>query len=270
MLNTLALVAALSLSPAQGGALALTNELLTYGLLGAPRADSKLLPGDAYFIAFDIENISVDTTGVVKYSMTMDVSDSKGKTIFRQEPQEVEALNSLGGTRVPAFAHVEIGLDQPPGEYTLKVIVTDRANKATKTLTRKFEVVAREFGLVRLALTTDGEGRLPAANYGFVGQSIWVNFAAVNFVRDTKKEPFVSVQMTVLDESGKPTLPKPFVGEVRKDVPANVLAVPMQFFLTLNRPGKFTIKIRATDEVGKKFSELTVPLVVFDTAGTKE
>src|SRR5207248_1050493 len=83
MIPTLALAAALGLAPSQpAGALSLKNVRVTYGELGAPRNDDKLLPGDLYFIAFDIEGIKVDAAGKVSYSMAMDVTDKAGKSIF--------------------------------------------------------------------------------------------------------------------------------------------------------------------------------------------
>ena len=46
----------------------------------------------------------------------------------------------------------QVSADLPPGEYTVKVNVTDRAAKpaASATVSRKFEVLQPAFGLVRL------------------------------------------------------------------------------------------------------------------------
>jgi hypothetical protein len=68
----------------------------------------------------------------------------------------------------------------------------------------------------------------------------------------------------VLDEGGKPTLGKPFAGEVRENVPATYSAVPMQFVLHLNRAGKFTVQLKARDLISKKTAELSFPLVVME------
>src|SRR5437899_2957692 len=113
MWTTLALVAAMSLAPGQAGQLSLTNVHGTFGLLGAERTNTKFIPGDTYFLAFTIDGLKVDATGEIQYSMGMEVVDSKGKAIYAQTPQDRTAFNSLGGSRLPAFAHVDIGLDQP-------------------------------------------------------------------------------------------------------------------------------------------------------------
>ena len=39
----------------------------------------------------------------------------------------------------------------------------------------------------------------------------------------------------------------------------------MQFWLPLNRAGKFTVKLKATDVIGKKTAELSFPITVYDS-----
>jgi hypothetical protein len=264
MWTTLPLALALSLAAGQAASpLTLANDRVTYGLLGAPRPDTKFLPGDRFLLAFDIENITIDKGGRIRYAMGMEVTDSNGKTHYRQDPRDLEAYNSLGGNRLPAFAHVDIGLDQPPGMYTLKVTVKDRATKTERALTRKFEVLKKDFGLVQLNTTSDPQGQMPAAPVGVVGQSLWVNFAAVGFDRKNK-QPDVHVEMRVYDENNKPTVPEPFTGDVNQGVPADLQALPMQFLLALNRPGKYTVKLRASDKVAKKNVEITFPVTVLE------
>ena len=270
MLTTLAFVAALGLTPGQSGKLDLTNVRPTYGVLGAVRPNLKYLPGDQVFIAYDIENIKVSTTGKVLYGMSMKVEDSKKKVWFEQkgEQEKIQAENSLGGTRVPAFANVNIGLNQPPGDYTLRVTVTDRAAKTSKELVQKFTVMSPAFGIVRLTTSLDEKDQLPAPMIGVPGQLVYVNFATVGFGRNAKKQPSMSLTMTVLDEKGKPTLTKPATGEV-DDVPEKVPAVPMQFPISLNRPGRFTVELKATDNVSKKTSKVTFPLTVLSNDKSK-
>ncbi|MBY0527107.1 MAG: hypothetical protein K2R98_27175 [Gemmataceae bacterium] len=270
MLTTLAFVAAMGMAPAQGGKLDLTNVRPTYGVLGAARPDTKFLPGDVFFLAFDIENITVASDGRVLYGMGMEVTDGKGKVWFEQKPDDkIQAVNSLGSSKLPAFANVDIGLNMPAGIYTLKVTVIDRAVKpmATKDLNYKFEVVKSEFGLVRLTTFLDAKGETPAPMVGVPGQFIHVNFVAVGFTRDKgKKQPNILVEMRIIDDAtGKPTLAKPFSGEVN-EVDPKYQSVPMGFGVALNRPGNYTVELKATDVVdNKKTYILKFPLKVLTT-----
>jgi hypothetical protein len=269
MLSTLAVAAVLSLAPSQSDTLQLKNVRATFGPLGQERKDSKVLGGDAYFVSFDIEGLKVRDDGQVKYSMSMDLTNKEGKSQYKQEPQELEAFNALGGSRVPAFAHILIGTDTPEGEYTLKVTVKDRATEKSDTLTRKFEVLPRKFGLVQINMSYQAPAQnvfLPAPPLGVPGQTFLVNFAVVGFDLDKsrKDQPNIETSMRVLDEDGKPTLAKPYSGEAKEVDAQFKRVIPMQFFLQLNRPGKFKIEVKATDKVGGKTAEQILDLTVVE------
>jgi hypothetical protein len=263
MLMTLPLVAALCLAPSQAGGLTLADARVTHGLLGPTRKDTRFLPGDSLFLAFTIRGITADANGKVLYSIGTEVTDAAGKAVFRQPPQDREAINALGGDQLPAFAQVAVGQQQPAGEYTLKATVTDRANKQSQSLTQKFEVLRPDFGLVRLSGTSDAEGQVPAGIL-CAGGSLWVNGAVVGFQRGgAAQQPNVSLELRVLDENGKPTMAKPFAGTIDKDVPANDTALPIQFLVSLNRPGKFTLEVKATDKVASKTATQSFPITVY-------
>ena len=147
MLTSMALFAALTMSPGQAGGLTLSNPRITYGELGSTRPDNKLQPGDIFFLSFDIDGIKVNEAGRVKYGMAMEVTDATGKSIFKQMPVERDDFLPLGGTKLPARAFVSVGVDQPAGEYTCKVTVTDMSDKdkpVAKSLEQKFQVQARD------------------------------------------------------------------------------------------------------------------------------
>jgi hypothetical protein len=246
----------LTLAPAQGGTLELKNPRATYGILGPERKDAKLLPGDVLFLAFDITGLQVKDNGQVQYSMGIELFDANGKSKFSKDPQDLEANNSLGGTSVPAVALAEIGTDTPKGKYRFKVTVKDRLAKTTKVLDYPFEVLERKLGFARVALHYDG-GQ-PAPPIAVAGQTYLVTFAVVGFklkptVKNPKiEQPWIKVEMRVLDENGKPTLAKAFTGETKEVADQFKKIVPMDFALQLNRPGKFKIEIKATDEHAKE------------------
>jgi hypothetical protein len=269
MWATLALATALNLAPAQSGSLRLKNDRVIYGALGQERKDSKILGGDLFVVAFDIEGLKVAENGLVKYSMSLDVINKEGKSQFRQDPQDLEAYNALGGGRVPGVAHVFIGNDQPEGEYTLKVTVKDRATDQSDTLVRKFEVVQHRFGFVQIGLsyqTLSRDVALAAPPLGVPGQTLMLSFSVVGFELDKsrKDQPLIETSLRVLDEDGKQTLAKPY-GGLANEVPAEYKkGVPMSFTISLNRPGKFKLVLSAADKVGGKTAEQTLDLTVIE------
>jgi len=263
MLTTLAFLAALPLAPAADqGNLTLANLRTTYGVLGPTRAEAKLLPGDNLVVHFDIENVAVDKDGKVQYSTALEVTDSASKVIFQSPPRDQELFNTLGGTSVPAYASVDLGLNQAPGDYTLKVTVKDRLSMKVASLIQKFQVLPAAFGFIRTTTTSDADGHHPAACL-CVGESLYINSLVTGFTRDAaKKQPNLLIEMRVLDEKGTATLPKPFDDVVDKGVPGDAAAVAAQFLVSLTRAGKFTVELKATDQVSKKTVTQKVPLTV--------
>lgn len=263
MFSTLALAAVLGLTPAQTPKLSLTNAKATYGELGTPRPEAKLLPGDLFFLSFDIEGIQVDKEGKVVYTMEMVVSDTAGKPIFKQQPVEKNDFLPLGGTTLPARAFVSIGLDQAPGTYNCKVTVTDRSTKQQSVVEKAFEVAKADFGVVQVYTSCDDRGALPAPQVGIVGQSVWVHFAVVGFDRSkAAKQPDLNVEMVVLDKTGKPTLAQPTSYDVNKDIPDTDKGIPLRFMLPMNRAGDYTVELKATDKLSRKTSKVALPFKV--------
>jgi hypothetical protein len=261
MLATLALATALSMAPAQDSELKLSNARTTYGVLGAARGNDKYLPGDMMFLAFDINGITVNKLGRIKYSLGMQLKDSTGKKIFGQVPQAIEASNSLGGSSLYGFSYAEIGGDQAAGKYTMTVTVTDENSKKTAEIVQPFEILKKDFGIGRMDLFYDERGSVSAPRTFVVGQSAWVHFITMGFDRDKAGDPNVEVRIRILDEAGKPTLPQPYTGDVSKAGP-NRFAVPWYQKIEFNRSGKFKIELEAEDKVAKKTANVVQSITV--------
>jgi hypothetical protein len=262
MFTALAL-AALTATPAQGGELKLSNVRMTVGELGPPRPSAKLLPGDILFIGYDITGLPIEADGVAKYKMSMEVSDGAGKTIFKQDPRELNDFVPLRGNSIPARAFVTIGLDQDPGNYVCKVTVEDPKTKGKDTLSVKFDVAKRDYGIVAVYTTYDLRGETSAPTTGVVGQTIFINFSVAAFQRDPKtKQPNVHFEFQILDDKGQPTLGKPGTHDQTSGVDEKEGAFAMRFPLFMSRPGKFTARVTATDKVANKTATYDLPVTV--------
>jgi hypothetical protein len=259
------LLVGLSVLAADPPKLEMVNPRLTYGAPGPLRTDHMVRPGDRYNISFDIEGLKVGPGGKIKYAIGTEVADASGKVIFQRAPREQETINSLGGSRVPAFAQVDVGLEQAPGDYKITLTIKDPTDGRTLTVSRPFTIQKPAFAIVRLTASTDHEAQFPAAVYS-PGQSMFVTFGLVGFARDKteKMQPHLVTELRILDENGKPTLEQPFAGELKENVPTSALGVPMQFLVSVNRPGKFTVELTAHDKIAGTKSTLTFPLVVVE------
>lgn len=262
-LTLLVTFAALS-APAQPGTLAVKNARLVYGMFGQERKEAKVLLGDIFYLAYDIEGLSAKADGEVQYSIGMELTNKAGQSIFKQAPKEQKAVNSLGGNRLPAFAFLEIGTDTPPGDYTVTLSVTDVPTKKTETLKYPFEIQSGKFGFVQVGLTQPGFRPMPPM--AVPGQELWVHFAVTGFDlagEATKKQPNVSIALDVIDQAtGKGVLAKSVTGEI-KEVEENFKKfIPWSHPIFANRTGKYKVKVAATDNHSKKTANLELDFEV--------
>jgi hypothetical protein len=242
--------------------LKLTNNRLTYGEFGATRTDSRYLPGDAFCFAFEIEGIKSDESGKVRFTMGMELTDSKGKEVFKQAPVDREEYLTLGGNRLPARAFVRLGMTQLPGTYTCKITIFDRATGDRKSIEQKFEVLSKNLGIINVLYSSDQEGAVSLAPVGVAGQTYWLQCSVVGFERNPlKKLPDLDIEMTAF-EKGKQLLQKPIMIGINDKVGPTDEILPVQFLVPLSRPGDFTIELKVTDKVSKKVNKVTLPLKV--------
>jgi hypothetical protein len=248
-------VALLAVVPGQAQTLKLTNPRFLYGPLGSERPSTKILPGDSFYLAFDIENAKVNmATGKIRYDMKLELVDSQDRPIFKRDNVNQEALNAFKSSRHPSYATVVIGGDQKPGKYRMRVTVTDRLSKQKATLTKEFQVVRKTFGFVQF--------QAPAVS--FVGTPLPISVRVEGFGRDAKRAPNFSVKMTIFDEKAEHSLSKPVTINIPKDLaeevrPEDVTSLPLTFTFPLNRAGKFTILLEAEDKAGSPKKTIKFP-----------
>jgi hypothetical protein len=266
MLTPLTLAAALAFAPAQPAGLALTNVRFTFGELGSTRVDGRYLPGDVMFLAYDIENLTMNANGVVSYTMAMEVLDGTNKAIFKQDPAAKTDFVPLGGKKLPAKAFITIGFDQPAGTYACRITVTDAGSKASQVLERKFEVLKRDYGIVAVYTSADEQGAIPAPTTGIVGQQLFVQFAVAGFGRDAQKKPNLQIEMITLDERGQPNPQNPRVETFAELIDEKQQGVHFRFPLPLTRAGKYTVRLKATDKTTNKTTQFDLPLAVVPPA----
>lgn len=263
MWTALALAAAVSPGQPPAGALQLTNVRLTIGELGPARKDAKLLPGDLLFIAFDVDNLTIDPDGKTSYTMAMEVSDAAGKLVFKEDPRDLKDVVLLRGGKLPARAFITIGVDQPPGMYKCKMTVTDPRAKATNSFTVPFEVLRPDFGLVAVNPTHDQNGFHVAPASGVVGEMRWVQFTVVGFTRDAQtKQPTVDFTLEILDEKGAPTLGAPVRYTQGSGVNEKDAVFGQRVPVYLTRPGRFTVRVTGTDKATNKRAQFELPIRV--------
>lgn len=266
MLPTLSLAAMLALAPAQApDKFSVSNLRCTHGLIGPTRTNAKFLPGDIVYLGFDIDGVTTGKDGKVVYTMQLEVTDKKGAVKHKVEPTERVDFAPLGGGKMPGVAFVVVGVDLEPGEYTVKVTATDGGvkdtNKPSGSVSFPFEVLKPDLGIVMVYATTDPQGANPTHTTGFVGQFLWIQFSATGFKRDPAKKgnPDMKFEMNTYDEKGNPTMETPLTLEA-KELDAKFPTCQARMNVPLTRAGKFTVKLKVTDNVAGKTATFDLPI----------
>ena len=238
-------------------ALQIVNPRTTYGYLGATRPKEGMLPGDVAHFTFEIKNLKFDAQGKAMYSIAIEIRDADGKLFFEQKPYNAVAQNFLGGNSLPCSAHVAIPVNAKPGAVNWKITVKDRAANQTVSINGSGKVLPADFGIVQVGLWADADTRTPMSAVGVIGDSAYLQFALVGFGRDKEnKQPHVHVSMRILDEQGKPTMAKPLTSPFNSDVRPDAQFIPVQFGMSMNRAGRFTIELTAEDRISGKSSQI--------------
>ena len=122
-------------------------------------------------------------------------------------------VNTLGGSRVPAFALTNIGTDTEPGKVTMTVMVKDVARQdQTRKLKRNFEVKKMELRhrrpgfvyLYRLNEEEAGRRRNWRRRWPCPVRICMLHFSVVGFQEGaTRAAQPVKVTMEIQDEAGK-------------------------------------------------------------------
>jgi hypothetical protein len=258
MRRSLAALVVLALIPALAPALEIKNVRPSYGPLGARRTETKFLPGDVLWINYDIDGLTFDkNTDKASYETKLEFLNGKGEVLFeRKTPNEVTA--QLGGARMPGDLHVIMGQNLDPGKYTVKLTVTDKLAKESKSVVYPAEVLPKAFGFVAVM----------APAVGLPGQHYLAEFGLVGMKAEKAKLPNVEITIRVLDQNEKPvtrenkiTLP----GAIPPGINPPVDLVPLSFPLYLNRTGQFYIDIVAVDKNAKDAQiQMRYPLTVLD------
>lgn len=236
------------------------------GLYGSNRPDAnKYHTGDNYILSFDIQGLKISAEGNAVYSLAGELLDKNNKVVLQTPAKETETFNPLGGNRLPAYAAVPLKLDMPAGTYTYKLTLTDLADKHTATLSRTFEVVPKSLGFVLWHMTY--EDNFPAPPVGVPGQVFVLRFCVTGFEVDQKtRKPNLSFNVRILDENGKPTLPKPFEGEAKEISEDFKDILPITFPIRPNRPGSYRIEVSVVDNMTRNRATIKqqVPFMVLE------
>ncbi len=171
----------------------------------------------------------------------------------------------MGGDSFPAFVNLSMPEQVPEGgKMTIKVTVTGNQSKESTSFER--QVTGKNTGLHIIALEFfhDADGKFPTSTNLTEGEPLHFRLRVIGFDRGPGKI-HTELAVQTLDEAGKENLSKPLVSVIRQEESKVVEKTGFVYFngtVVLNRVGKFTLRLTATDRIGDKTSAVEVPLTV--------
>ena len=236
----------------------------SHGSLGPVRKSARYVSGDQVFVRYTIAGVLTDADGRVRLELRLAVADVAGKQILKSEIAAQPDWSLWAGAVIPGFATFDLGEEVPPGEYEMKVEVTDLIAKETASFRHRFTCTKEEFALVQVRFSHDAAGDVHASPGGLVSQALHVRMKAIGFDK-SKNEIDVEMEIDVLDAAGKPVMPRPIRTGVHNEKPEEVKQITrlaLSAVLSLNRPGDFTLRITVTDKLAMKKVVFESPLRV--------
>ncbi len=234
-----------------------------HGMLGPERKSPEYVTGDQVYVRYTLAGFRTDADGRLRIELRLTVTDAAGKQVLRRDTP-LNQIAALGGDSLPGFASFDLGEEVPPGDYEMKVEVTDLISKEQASFRHKFVCKKEEVALVQVRFFHDDAGEAPAPAGGVASQSLHVKMKAVGFER-SKGEIDVEMEIVVLDAAGKPVMPRPIKAGVHNEKPEEVkqiTSIRLSSALALNRSGNFTLRITVVDKLAKKSVAFETPLRV--------
>jgi hypothetical protein len=232
-----------------------------HGRQGPERKSLDITPGDELIITFNVTGLRA--AAKTDLETFFRVTNADGKVVAENKSTQKDTL-AFGGGQVPWSIAIGIGLDTPPGKYTVAVTFTDKIHNESATFERTMTVGTPTFAIVRPRLSYDEAARTDAGTNHLLGNYVFYRLLAVGFDRSMKKYD-VTMVVNCLDDKGTELMPAPLVVNVKSDNEQMVKAASDITFngrILCNRTGTFRLRIVVTDNVTKKSATFESPLTV--------
>jgi len=236
---------------------------LTFGPNGPPRPDHRVFPGEQINVEYVVRGVGKDQKGEVDLAVTGELVDQSGKKWTELAPTPFRGLLYPRGSTFTGQLSFDLSPQQPPGEYRARGRLTDKISGRSVNFEHPVYVLKPEFGAVRLRLTHDKDGKLPAGSFLSVGQEFFVQLRIVNFAHKEGGIK-VSVKVSAQDRDGKDTMPsaiKPLIIEQKVNDAFTYFDLSSGSLRTM-MAGEAIIVVELEDLIGQKKAKYDLPVVI--------
>jgi hypothetical protein len=239
---------------------------LTYGLGGTTRP-ATVVAGEGCCLAATIGGLTLGRDGSVDCTLEGELLDPSGKQVIPFEAVRLRDPLAFGGRSITYLSRLRLSAGNVPGDYRLRMRVTDRLGSRASSGELKLEVKPLEtFSAVNPTIQC-GRDCTMAGSILTVGQYAFVNlFVGGYAVKDNR--PRITVTYSILDAKKQAVTPRPITlsvdtGEERsRPLDPKLDLLPACLDVWANRPGSFTLHVDIHDEIADKKLIYDLPFLV--------
>jgi len=243
--------------------LEIRNVQAAHGILGPERTSLECYPLDEIVFRFVADDVQLDADGRTDMDLSFRLVNSEGKAVIN-EKGPIQRPLMLGGNTFTAHTTIGIGANAAAGDYELTVTLHDKISAQSASFTRKLTCKSSQFQILAPRFFRDPEGKIPASLSGIVGESLFFRLKAVGIDRSQSKV-HATMTMQVIDDKGSEMLPKPYVVNAeltRAEDVQRAMQLNFNGAVSLNRAGKYKIRVMVQDHIAKQTTTFETALVV--------
>jgi len=239
----------------------------TYGPFGSRRAP-EFLAGEKIVTRVQIAGLSTSRDdNEARFSFQVNVKDEANQVVGRLPTFEFEERFPLGGHTFSLVTILPTPMEPPPGKYSAEIIVTDHLSNQTTQSETPFALIPwNTFGAQLVYLAKDREGKTHIGPVSPLGDTIHLNFILTGMEARNNKAK-LTISLDILDEKQRPIGDVPYKSTNHSPFHSTDSRIGQQFAypVFLNKPGKFTLRLKAKDEHSGKEVTHQLPILVIDT-----
>lgn len=231
-----------------------------YGSLGPVRTSLEVSPLDEVVFRYTVASLRPAADGSAEFEVAITLVDASDKITLRESRTHRVEL-PWGGDSAAHATSVVVGPAAAPGEFTCRVVVTDKNGGGSAQFSRKLTCRKAGFRLINPRFFADAARSVPGPASGLVGQT--------NYLRVQATEPMwasgrsaVSLRIEVVDLESKPVAIRPIVARRESDRGGPFRGLAVEAAVPLVRPGEFQLRLTLIDELAKQEDVLMLPFTV--------
>jgi len=239
----------------------------SYGQLG-PRREPEFIAGEWIAARIQITGLSTSRDdNEVRFSIRIVVTNETNEVIGRFQSIEFQGPFVLGGNTFTQALLMPVPVESPAGKYSAEIIVTDRMSSRTVHSNSAFELLPpSSFGAQSVYLAKDKDGIQLLSAVLPAGEIIWLH-STISGIKAKDNKANFTTSIDILDEKQNPIGNGPVHSMNHRPFHSSDSSegIPTAYPMLLNKPGKFTLRLKTKDEHSGKEVTHELSIVVIDT-----